>query len=209
MSSFSRTLAPTSGLDRRQLAAPGDDRRAQFFDAPLQLSDAPGIGGIDRMVQIVDRTQLGAQFVLEGFDLKVVVAVAAVVILVATLVLAGPLRPGPNKQPVTVTRPSVTSTTSPPSTSLPVVTTVPTTTVPIDTSIGVYGDCTSPTVEPAEIVLACADYGEVLMGLLRPDQCEAFGTRCTPEHPLGAPMVSSEGACAAYYKYGRTSRSES
>jgi hydrogenase expression/formation protein HypD len=55
------------------------------------------------------------------------------------------------------------------------------------------------SVEPKE----CRS-GEVLLGLLRPDHCEAFGTRCTPEHPLGAPMVSSEGACAAYYKYGRT-----
>jgi len=45
--------------------------------------------------------------------------------------------------------------------------------------------------------------GEVLQGRLRPDQCAAFGTRCTPERPLGAPMVSSEGACAAYYNYGR------
>jgi hydrogenase expression/formation protein HypD len=45
--------------------------------------------------------------------------------------------------------------------------------------------------------------GEVLRGLLRPDECSEFGTRCTPEHPLGAPMVSSEGACAAYWKYGR------
>jgi hydrogenase expression/formation protein HypD len=45
--------------------------------------------------------------------------------------------------------------------------------------------------------------GEVLQGRLRPDECPAFGTRCTPEHPLGAPMVSSEGACAAYWKYGR------
>jgi hypothetical protein len=98
-------------------------------------------------------------------DLKVVVAVAAVVILVATLVLAGPLRPGPNKQRVSVTNPTVTSTTPPPSTSLPVVTTVPTTTVPIDTAISVYGDCTSPSVEPAEVVLTCADDGEVLMGL--------------------------------------------
>jgi len=43
--------------------------------------------------------------------------------------------------------------------------------------------------------------GEVLQGRLRPDQCAAFGRRCTPEHPLGAPMVSSEGACAAYWKY--------
>src|SRR5262249_23245933 len=45
--------------------------------------------------------------------------------------------------------------------------------------------------------------GLVLQGRLRPDECPSFGTRCTPEHPLGAPMVSSEGACAAYWKYGR------
>jgi hydrogenase expression/formation protein HypD len=43
--------------------------------------------------------------------------------------------------------------------------------------------------------------GLVLQGLLKPDQCPAFGTRCTPEHPLGATMVSSEGACAAYFRY--------
>jgi hydrogenase expression/formation protein HypD len=45
--------------------------------------------------------------------------------------------------------------------------------------------------------------GDVLRGRLNPRQCPAFGTLCTPEHPLGAPMVSSEGACAAYYNYGR------
>lgn len=45
--------------------------------------------------------------------------------------------------------------------------------------------------------------GEVLRGRLKPRQCPAFGGRCTPEHPLGAPMVSTEGACAAYYNYGR------
>jgi hydrogenase expression/formation protein HypD len=45
--------------------------------------------------------------------------------------------------------------------------------------------------------------GDVLRGVLKPVQCPAFGTRCTPERPLGAPMVSSEGACAAYYNYGR------
>jgi hydrogenase expression/formation protein HypD len=45
--------------------------------------------------------------------------------------------------------------------------------------------------------------GEVLRGLVRPPECSAFGTRCTPERPLGAPMVSSEGACAAYYQYRR------
>ncbi|MFF1904420.1 hydrogenase formation protein HypD [Kitasatospora sp. NPDC058218] len=47
--------------------------------------------------------------------------------------------------------------------------------------------------------------GEVLQGLLKPDQCEAFGTTCTPRTPLGATMVSSEGACAAYYLYRRLS----
>jgi hydrogenase expression/formation protein HypD len=45
--------------------------------------------------------------------------------------------------------------------------------------------------------------GEVLQGLLKPVACPSFGTACTPDHPLGAPMVSSEGACAAYYNYGR------
>ena len=41
--------------------------------------------------------------------------------------------------------------------------------------------------------------GDVLRGRLKPNQCPAFGTRCTPDHPLGAPMVSPEGACAAYF----------
>jgi hydrogenase expression/formation protein HypD len=45
--------------------------------------------------------------------------------------------------------------------------------------------------------------GLVLQGLLRPHQCPSFGTSCTPDAPLGAPMVSSEGACAAYYRYHR------
>ncbi len=45
--------------------------------------------------------------------------------------------------------------------------------------------------------------GQILQGLKRPHECQAFGNQCTPEHPLGAPMVSSEGACAAYYHYGR------
>ncbi len=45
--------------------------------------------------------------------------------------------------------------------------------------------------------------GEVLRGVLTPRECPAFGARCTPEHPLGAPMVSSEGACAAYFRYRR------
>ncbi|MEA5449144.1 hydrogenase formation protein HypD [Leptolyngbya sp. CCNP1308] len=43
--------------------------------------------------------------------------------------------------------------------------------------------------------------GLVLQGLKKPHQCPAFGNRCCPEHPLGAPMVSTEGACAAYYHY--------
>jgi hydrogenase expression/formation protein HypD len=54
------------------------------------------------------------------------------------------------------------------------------------------------TVEPAE----CRS-GEVLQGHLKPHECEAFGTICTPRTPLGATMVSSEGACAAYYIYRR------
>ena len=53
-------------------------------------------------------------------------------------------------------------------------------------------------VEPPECRSA-----EVLRGMIEPDECAAFGTLCTPDHPLGAPMVSSEGACAAYWKYGR------
>jgi hydrogenase expression/formation protein HypD len=44
--------------------------------------------------------------------------------------------------------------------------------------------------------------GEILRGIKKPMDCPVFGTKCTPEHPLGAPMVSSEGACAAYYHYG-------
>jgi len=45
--------------------------------------------------------------------------------------------------------------------------------------------------------------GLILQGVKKPHECPAFGTRCTPERPLGAPMVSSEGACAAYYRYRR------
>lgn len=45
--------------------------------------------------------------------------------------------------------------------------------------------------------------GEVLKGVIKPHQCKVFGTACTPEKPLGALMVSSEGACAAYYQFGR------
>ena len=43
--------------------------------------------------------------------------------------------------------------------------------------------------------------GDIMKGLKKPLQCPNFGNRCTPEHPLGAPMVSSEGSCAAYYQY--------
>ena len=50
--------------------------------------------------------------------------------------------------------------------------------------------------EPAECLS-----GLVLQGRIKPPECPAFGHRCTPEHPLGATMVSSEGACAAYYRY--------
>ncbi len=52
--------------------------------------------------------------------------------------------------------------------------------------------------EPAECIS-----GAIMQGHHKPHECPAFGKRCTPEHPLGAPMVSSEGACAAYYNYGR------
>ncbi|MFZ0564259.1 MAG: hydrogenase formation protein HypD [Terriglobales bacterium] len=52
--------------------------------------------------------------------------------------------------------------------------------------------------EPAECISA-----QVLQGLKKPTDCAAFGMRCTPENPLGAPMVSTEGACAAYYHYRR------
>jgi hydrogenase expression/formation protein HypD len=45
--------------------------------------------------------------------------------------------------------------------------------------------------------------GLVLQGQIKPHECPAFGAKCTPEHPLGATMVSSEGACAAYYRYRR------
>ena len=46
--------------------------------------------------------------------------------------------------------------------------------------------------------------GDIMKGLKKPKQCPNFGTKCKPEHPLGAPMVSSEGACAAYYHYSNT-----
>ena len=60
-------------------------------------------------------------------------------------------------------------------------------------------DVQSVTAEEPEVCIA----GEVLRGITKPDACAAFGTDCTPEHPLGAPMVSAEGACSAYYRYAR------
>jgi len=54
------------------------------------------------------------------------------------------------------------------------------------------------TAEP-EVCIA----GQILQGMKKPHDCPAFGTECTPQHPLGATMVSAEGACAAYYAYGR------
>ncbi len=57
-------------------------------------------------------------------------------------------------------------------------------------------------LQPVEEQTACIS-GLILQGLKKPHECPAFATQCTPEQPLGAPMVSSEGACAAYYHYGR------
>ena len=54
------------------------------------------------------------------------------------------------------------------------------------------------TEEPAVCIS-----GQILRGIKKPHDCPAFGALCSPEHPLGATMVSAEGACAAYYKYGR------
>lgn len=62
------------------------------------------------------------------------------------------------------------------------------------------------TIQTAESSLCHS--GEVLQGLLKPDMCPAFGKECTPLTPLGATMVSNEGACAAYYNYGRTTKKE-
>jgi len=57
--------------------------------------------------------------------------------------------------------------------------------------------------EPAECLA-----GEILQGHRKPHECPAFGVHCTPDHPYGAPMVSAEGACAAYYRYRRRAASE-
>jgi hydrogenase expression/formation protein HypD len=56
-------------------------------------------------------------------------------------------------------------------------------------------------IQPEESPLCIS--GQILQGLKKPPDCPAFATRCSPEHPLGATMVSSEGACAAYYHYAR------
>jgi len=60
-------------------------------------------------------------------------------------------------------------------------------------------DVEAITAEPPDECIA----GEVLQGQRKPHDCPVFGTRCDPEHPLGAPMVSAEGACAAFYRYRR------
>ena len=64
--------------------------------------------------------------------------------------------------------------------------------------------CDVPGVRVAD-PKAC-QCGEVLKGVIKPWECKVFGTACTPERPIGTCMVSSEGACAAYYNYGRFAR---
>ena len=62
-------------------------------------------------------------------------------------------------------------------------------------------DVGSIQTKESEICIA----GQILQGLKKPNACPAFGTLCRPEKPLGAPMVSSEGACSAFYRYGQLS----
>jgi hydrogenase expression/formation protein HypD len=64
-----------------------------------------------------------------------------------------------------------------------------------------FGVADHTVEEPSECMS-----GLVLQGVMKPIECPEFGSRCTPERPLGATMVSSEGACAAYYRYRRTPR---
>ena len=64
-----------------------------------------------------------------------------------------------------------------------------------------FGAATEAVGEPDGVCMS----GLVLQGAIKPEECPAFGRECTPEHPLGATMVSSEGACAAYYRYRRSS----
>jgi hydrogenase expression/formation protein HypD len=59
-----------------------------------------------------------------------------------------------------------------------------------------FGRASLPIIEPEQCLS-----GDVLAGRIKPPQCPSFGTACIPERPLGAPMVSSEGACAAYFRY--------
>ena len=59
----------------------------------------------------------------------------------------------------------------------------------------------SPIAASAAAATSPCPAGLVLQGLLKPHQCPHFGGACTPDSPLGAPMVSSEGACAAYHRY--------
>ncbi len=66
-----------------------------------------------------------------------------------------------------------------------------------------FGLAAEGAEEPSECIA-----GLVLQGVKKPHECPAFGTRCTPERPLGAPMVSSEGACAAYHRYRSTRQRE-
>ncbi len=61
-----------------------------------------------------------------------------------------------------------------------------------------FGLVENSVEEPKECISAL-----ILQGRKKPPECSAFGVRCTPDRPLGAPMVSSEGACAAYYQYRR------
>ena len=67
--------------------------------------------------------------------------------------------------------------------------------------LGRRGPLPDPGVRVAD-PKAC-QCGEVLKGVIKPWECKVFGTACTPDHPIGTCMVSSEGACAAYYNYGR------
>jgi hydrogenase expression/formation protein HypD len=62
--------------------------------------------------------------------------------------------------------------------------------------------CYPSSAEPVRESPECIS-GLILQGIKKPHECPAFAVKCTPENPLGAPMVSSEGACAAYYHYGR------
>jgi hydrogenase expression/formation protein HypD len=67
-------------------------------------------------------------------------------------------------------------------------------------ALGRFGLASTPGAESSSCIA-----GAILRGAKKPVECPAFGVHCTPEHPLGAPMVSSEGACAAYHRY-RTGR---